>query len=111
MYKRTFVFKCLNPICICYLFEFKYFNYLYKKKYKINFSKKGLKSNTISCTKGQKKKKCYSYHAFVFKYLSLIYIFYLFVFKYFNYLLNNNKKNIKNYFKKKKNPTTSCKNY
>ena len=31
-----FVFKCLIPICICYLFDFKYFNYVYKKKKKKN---------------------------------------------------------------------------
>ena len=30
--QHPFVFKCLIPIFICYLFKFKYFNYLYKKK-------------------------------------------------------------------------------
>ena len=36
------IFKCLIPIYICYLFEFKYFNYIYQKntKYKITSSKK-----------------------------------------------------------------------
>ena len=31
---HSFVFKCLIPIYICYLFEFKYFNCLYQKKIK-----------------------------------------------------------------------------
>ena len=38
---HPFVLKCLIPICICYLFEFKYFNYLYlKKKNKLLLPKK-----------------------------------------------------------------------
>ena len=39
-----FVFKYLIPIYICYLFEFKYFNYLYKIKTKLLFSKKKKKN-------------------------------------------------------------------
>ena len=31
---HPFVFKCLIPIYICYLFEFKYFNYVYIKNKK-----------------------------------------------------------------------------
>ena len=33
---HSFVFKCLIPICIYYLFEFKCFNYIYKTKKKKN---------------------------------------------------------------------------
>ena len=37
---HSFVFKCLIPTCICYLFVFKYFNYLYKKNTKLLLKKK-----------------------------------------------------------------------
>ena len=53
-----FVFKCLIPIYICYLFEFKYFNYVYKKTQNYFFQKK--------------KKKSYFHHLFVFVRLNLI---------------------------------------
>ena len=44
-----FVFKCLIPIYICYLFEFKYFNYVYKKTQNYFFQKKK-KKNLIFTT-------------------------------------------------------------
>ena len=39
-FHHPFVFKCLIPIYICYLIEFKNFNYLYKKNTKLIFQKK-----------------------------------------------------------------------
>ena len=98
---HLFVFKCLNPICICYLFEFKYFNYVYKKKKKNTklLLPKKKKILHLSHTKGKKKKKHDSHHPFVFKCLIPIYICYLFEFKYFNYVYQKKKK--QNYFLKK----------
>ena len=55
-----FVFKCLIPICICYLFEFKYFNYIYKK------------TQITSSKKRKKKKNPYFHQLFVFVRLNLI---------------------------------------
>ena len=55
---HPFVFKCLIPICICYLFEFKYFNSLYKKKNakcKITSSKKIKRVILSHIQKGKKK--------------------------------------------------------
>ena len=43
-----FVFKCLIPIYICYLFEFKYFNYVYKKTQNYFFQKKKKKKTLFS---------------------------------------------------------------
>ena len=51
---HLFVFRCLNPICICYLFEFKYFNYVYKKKKIQNYFFQKKKNHL--CTYTRKKK-------------------------------------------------------
>ena len=45
-----FVFKCLIPTCICFLFEFKYFNYLYKKKLSKCYHNSYLNPYTIATT-------------------------------------------------------------
>ena len=37
---HPFIFKCPISICICYLFEFKYFDYLYKIKIQNYFFQK-----------------------------------------------------------------------
>ena len=90
---HPFVFKFLIPVYICYLFEFKYFNYVYQRK----------KNHYLSRTKGKrKKKKPYYHHSFVFKCLIPICICYLFEFKYFNYLYKKNRKLLIPKKKKKK---------
>ena len=61
---HPFVFKCLIPIYICYLFVFKYFNYLYKKNTKLLLKKKKKKATT-SC-------KNYSFLSWNFKIFFLI---------------------------------------
>ena len=54
---HPFVFKYLITICICYLFEFKYFNHLYKKKNAKLFLPKNVKRLILSHVQKKKKKK------------------------------------------------------
>ena len=107
----THLYSNVWTICSCYLFEFKYFNHLYKKNAKLLLPKnvKRVILSNVQKKNTNKQTKRYSHHSFVFKCPILISIYYLFVFKYFNYLYQNIYiyiyiyiHTLQNYFKKKK---------